>query len=146
MSDLHASAASRLHLAGQRYTRNRRLLVEALADADRPLTIPEILERCSRLPQSSAYRNLSVLEDAGLVARIVTHDEFARFELAEEVTDHHHHHLVCSGCGTIADFAMPQAAERALMRELTRVAGREGFDARDHRLDIVGLCRSCRPA
>lgn len=30
------------------------------------------------------YRNLGVLERAGVAVRIVTNDEFARFELAED--------------------------------------------------------------
>ena len=33
------------------------------------------------------YRNLSVLERAGVVQRIVTTDEWARYELAEDLTD-----------------------------------------------------------
>ena len=39
------------------------------------------------LAQSSAYRNLVVLEQAGAVNRIVTADDFARFELAQDLTE-----------------------------------------------------------
>lgn len=142
-ADLHDAAATRLRGTGQRYTANRRALVEILADADHPLTIPEILADRTRVPQSSAYRNLAVLEEAGVVHRVVTHDEFSRFELAEELTDRHHHHLVCSRCGSVTDFMMPEPFEETLDRELSRAAGREGFEPRRHRLDIVGLCAGC---
>lgn len=142
-ADLHDAAATRLRREGQRYTRNRRALVEVLADAEHPLTIPEILGHGTRVPQSSAYRNLAVLEEAGVVHRVVTHDEFSRFELAEELTDRHHHHLVCSRCGAVTDFTMPERFEEALERELSRAAERDGFESRRHRLDLVGVCAGC---
>ena len=33
------------------------------------------------------YRNLSILERAGVVQKVVTSDEWARFELAEDLTE-----------------------------------------------------------
>ena len=42
--DVHSVAASRLAAVGQRYTTGRRMVVETLQSAGRPLTIPEILE------------------------------------------------------------------------------------------------------
>ena len=63
--DLHTTAAARLREDEQRYTSNRRALVDVLAAADQPLTIPQVLERRSDLAQSSAYRNLAVNRSAG---------------------------------------------------------------------------------
>ena len=40
------------------------------------------------LPQSSAYRNLAVLEACGVVHRVAGTDELARFERAEDLTEH----------------------------------------------------------
>lgn len=143
-TDVHVTAAARLGDHGQRYTGNRRALVEVLAGADQPLTIVEILERRLDIPQSSAYRNLAVLEEAGVVHRIVTADEFARFELAEELTDDHHHHLICARCGSVTDFSVPPALERRLEQALDDVAAETGFAADHHRFDLVGRCASCR--
>src|SRR4051812_29663211 len=98
MPDLHAIASARLRADGQRYSTGRRALIDALHASDRPLSIPELLGSTPDLAQSSAYRNLAVLERAGVVRRIVTHDEFARYELAEDLTEHHHH-LICGRCG-----------------------------------------------
>jgi Fe2+ or Zn2+ uptake regulation protein len=140
--DLHATAAERLRHDGQRYTTQRRALVDLLAAVDQPLTIPQLLERQPGLAQSSAYRNLAVLERAGVVHRIVTSDEFARYELAEDLT-HHHHHLICSSCGEVTDFEVPPAVEHDLEAALDRVARRTGFTVRTHRLDLVGTCPSC---
>src|SRR5258706_12337081 len=67
MDDLDRVAALRLRKAGQRYTGNRRELLELFATVSEPLTIPEILAHRRDLAQSSVYRNLAVLEQAGLV-------------------------------------------------------------------------------
>ena len=140
--DVHATAAERLTADDQRYTTQRRGLVSLLADAPQPLTIPQLLERQPGLAQSSAYRNLAVLERAGVVHRIVTTDEFARYELAEDLT-HHHHHLICTSCGDVTDFEVSEAVEHDLEAALTTVAARAGFVVRHHRLDLVGTCPTC---
>jgi Fur family transcriptional regulator, ferric uptake regulator len=141
--DLHATVAARLGRAEQRYTRNRRAVVEILEEATRPLTIQEILGRSSGLAQSSAYRNLAVLEGTGVVHRVTSTDEFARYELAEDLTEHHHHHLICASCGQVSDFTVPAAVEEALETALAHAAGEHHFEAQHHRLDLVGRCRRC---
>lgn len=143
-ADLHMTVATRLRRDEQRYTRNRRALVEAMAAADRPLTIPELLDACHDVPQSSAYRNLAVLERAGVVYRVITSDEFSRYELSEALTDDHHHHLICSECGAVEDFSVPPNLEQRIERGLDEVAAETGFEAQYHRFDLVGLCAECR--
>jgi len=143
-SDLDQEAASRLRRLDQRYTRARRTLVGVLASAEAPLSIPQLLARDRALAQSSAYRNLAVLEQAGVVHRIVGSDEFSRYELAEDLTRHHHHHLICSRCGEVQDFTAPANIESDIDRALQRVAAQHGFDAKHHRLDLVGTCANCR--
>ena len=141
--DLHTAVAGRLLGDDQRYTANRRAVVDVLAEADRPLTIAEILERRT-LAQSSVYRNLVVLEAAGAVHRVVSTDEYARYELAEDLTDHHHHHLICASCGVVEDFTVAPALERTLESAMARVATETGFQPERHRLDLVGTCATCR--
>src|SRR3954469_7234242 len=125
LSELHPIAAERLRSDDQRYTAGRRAVVEVLHDAEQPLTIAQVLERRRDLPQSSVYRNLAVLERVGVVHRIVTTDEFARYELAEDLTEHHHH-LICSRCGDVADFTVSGAVEHDIEAALSRVAKRAG--------------------
>jgi Fur family transcriptional regulator, ferric uptake regulator len=144
-AELHRIAATRLKADGQRYTESRRQLVEVLAGAGQPLTIPDILERATGLPQSSVYRNLAVLERAGVVQRLVTTDEWARFELAEDLTEHHHH-LICNGCGLVRDFTVSAQLERSIDKALGAVADAAGFVLDHHRLDLVGRCADCAAA
>jgi len=116
-------------------------LLQILRSAVRPLTIHEILDRGSGLAMSSAYRNLTVLEHAGVVNRVITTEDFGRYELAEELTEHHHH-LVCSSCGLVRDLLSDVDAERLLSVAIRR-ATEQGFTPATHRLDIVGLCADC---
>ena len=141
-ADLHATASQRLRRDGQRYTTNRRVLVEVLETTDHPVTITEVLTQRSDLAQSSVYRNLAVLERAGVVQRIVTTDEWARYELAEPLAEHHHH-LICAACGAVVDFTVSEQLERSLDAALGRVALDNGFEVHDHRLDLLGRCATC---
>lgn len=143
VDDVHPAIAARLDDDGQRYTAGRRALVDVLVGAGRPLTAAEVVTEAD-LSQSSAYRNLAVLEAAGVVHRISGTDEFARFELAEDLTDHHHHHLVCTGCGAISDFTVPDHLEEAVDALAATVAGSAGFTVERHRLDLFGRCAACR--
>jgi len=142
VDELERTAAARLRDVGQRYTSSRAALVDVLAASGHPLTIPEILEARRGMPQSSVYRNLTVLEEAGLVQRVASSDEWARFELAEDLTEHHHHQI-CTSCGQVRDVTLPPAVERSLDASLGRVAAANGFTLQHHRLDLVGLCGDC---
>jgi Fe2+ or Zn2+ uptake regulation protein len=97
------------------------------------------------LKQSSVYRNLGALEQAGVVRRVVTGEGFGRYELAEDLTGHHHH-VVCSSCGAMEDVDFPPSFEAKLESQLGTVADRTGFSAVSHRLDLIGLCRACATA
>ena len=101
---VHEEVALRLAAQEQRYTAVRRSLVTTLAEAGRPLSIPEILASSLELPQSSAYRNVTTLIEAGVVRRVTGVDDHGRFELAEELAGHHHH-LACRRCGKVEDVA-----------------------------------------
>ncbi len=140
-AELDDTAAERLRSTGQRYTRQRRALVELLADARHPRSIPDILVVDPALAQSSIYRNLAVLEQAGVVRRVVTAD-FARYELAEDLTEHHHH-LICSACGSIEDFTASPQVERTVARAISEISGSTGFTPEHHRLDLIGVCAGC---
>ena len=139
---LHRMVEDRLKEVGQRYTVNRRSLVAALTTAKGPLAIADLLAATRRIPQSSAYRNLAVLEEAGVVSRVITEDDFARFELGEGLKEHHHH-LVCENCGRVEDVEIPETFERSIDQTLQRLARDAGFATIGHRLDLIGRCRSC---
>lgn len=141
-ADVHTTVASRLRRLDQRYTSNRRALVDALVGSGRPLTPAELAASGERA-LSSLYRNLGVLEEAGVLRRVASTDGQARFELAEELTEHHHH-LMCRRCGRVEDVDAPRPLETAMARVLEQVAAASGFHPEEHRIDVVGVCARCR--
>lgn len=140
---LHQAAASRLAALDQRYTARRRALVDLLHAAGRPLTVSEIV--AGGAPISSAYRNVTVLCEAGVARRIVGADDLGRFELSEDLSGHHHH-LVCESCGTVADARASSSLEEALEAAAGLAARESGFEITDHRIELVGRCPGCRPS
>jgi Fe2+ or Zn2+ uptake regulation protein len=141
-ADLHSTVTRRLRGVGQRFTTQRQGLVSVLERARKPLSTAEIV-RARTGPQSSVYRNLAVLEQAGVVRRVITEEGFARFELTEELTEHHHH-LICSNCGKVEDVTIPSNVESTMDRTADRLAKRSGFaEVSHHRLDLIGTCRAC---
>jgi Fe2+ or Zn2+ uptake regulation protein len=139
--DLHATATDRLRASGHRYTDQRRQLVELLAE-EGPLSIPQILVARRDLKQSSVYRNLADLEQAGIVHRVATDEEHGRYELTEDLIGHHHH-LICVSCGRVEDVTIGTGLESTIDRSLDRLAARAGFARVRHRLDLIGTCRDC---
>ena len=140
--DLHENVAARLAGRDGRYTGSRRDLIQALAEAGRPLTVDEIVERSPRQRPSSVYRNLAVFEAEGVVRRLAGVGDLARFELTEALVGHHHH-LACQVCGAMTDVQLPHDLELRLDEALTQLARSEGFTLSSHELDAVGVCQAC---
>ncbi len=140
--DLHLMAEQRVRAAQLMYTKGRRQLVELLADLSRPATMPELLEQQPRLTLSSVYRNMTDLETAGVVQKVIGSDERTRYELAEDLIGHHHH-SICTRCGTVDDFVIPTRTEKALDAALAKALAESGFRPSGHRLDVIGICTTC---
>lgn len=129
--------------AGQRYTPVRRTIVEVMVNSSTPLTIGDLLDQLTEIPQSSLYRNLAVLEQAEVVVRVKTSGDTGRYELSERLAGHHHH-LICSRCGAMKDIVVPSNMEKRLDESLHEIAKSEGYAMQHHRLDVVGVCKKCR--
>jgi Fe2+ or Zn2+ uptake regulation protein len=141
--DLHGVVEDRLRGADQRYTAGRRAIIGLLVSAGHPVSIGDIAESLPGLPRSSAYRHLTDLETAGIVRRVTASDEFTRFELAEDLTEHHHH-LLCVSCGKVIDVTLPAGFEQAVAQAISQLADAEHFEPHSHRLDVLGVCADCR--
>lgn len=141
--DLHELVEVRLRRSDLRYTSGRRALVELLASHGHPVSISDIAAQLPELPRSSAYRHLVDLQGAGLVRRIAASDEFARFELAEDLTEHHHH-LLCISCGRVIDVTPTPAFERTVAKMVQELAEKQDFDPSSHALDVLGHCSNCQ--
>ncbi|NOZ01724.1 MAG: transcriptional repressor [Deltaproteobacteria bacterium] len=85
---------------------------------------------------ATVYRTMKLLCDSGLACTRDFGDGFARYEALDPAG--HHDHLICTACGKIIEFG-----EEAIEELQEHVSRRHGFQMRDHRLDIYGLCREC---
>lgn len=142
-AEIHRTARDRIEASDQRYTPGRRAVVDVLAEVEGPITLPELIELAPTLAQSSAYRNLAVLEHVGVVRRLVHGGDHARYELAEDLTEHHHH-LICDSCGTVRDVTLTTDLERRLDAAFEELARGEGFEPGHHLIDLYGRCADCR--
>jgi Fe2+ or Zn2+ uptake regulation protein len=142
VDNLHELVEVHLRRSDLRYTDGRRAMVELLASFGDPMSISDIAAKLPGVPRSSAYRHLVDLQTAGVVRRIAAKDEFARFELAEDLTEHHHH-LLCTSCGRVIDVTPTPAFERTVARMVQELADQQQFVPVSHALDIVGYCAHC---
>ncbi len=139
MVDSVEAAETTLREHGLRVSSARRLVLEALFQADRPLSAEAIADGVpDRVPRSdlaSVYRNLETLEELGLIRHVHLGHGPGLYALAR---DGDREYLVCERCAAVQ--ALP-AADLDDVRELVRA--RHGFEASFHHFPIVGLCAEC---
>ena len=142
LTELHSQISNRLAQHEHRYTRGRQRLVEVLAQAGQPMTLPDIVGADPKVARSSAYRNLDVLLRCGAIRRINSGGDYTHFELAEPLLGHHHH-LICISCGSVEDVHLDSDIEHLVDKSLNEIASRTGFTPTHHSLDLHGLCSHC---
>lgn len=133
----------RLAEAAVRYTKGRRVVIGALAEADGPRSAAELSQVIGEsVPLSSLYRSLAVIEEAGVLAPHYSSRGLTRYELAEWLLGHHHH-LVCIECGQVLDLPVSDAIEGRLQEIVADVARDASFTEVSHILEIEGRCLRC---
>jgi Fur family transcriptional regulator, ferric uptake regulator len=94
-----------LHEAGLRGTAARIAVIQCLAREKSPLSHAEVTARLSEFgfDQSTIYRCLTELSEAGLLARLDLGDAVRRFELLRDTHSgvSEHPHFLCIDCGKI---------------------------------------------
>ena len=134
-----ADVRRRLRERGLRWTPQRRLLIEVMAETDGHITAVELVERCRaadpETTPSTIYRSLDVLEDLGLIRHCHGVDGREEFHVLPQTL---HGHLFCERCGGSWDIEASEAA--ALTRALRR---ERGFELDLSHLSVVGRCAEC---
>ncbi len=124
-----------LRAAGKRVTQERRAVL-AVLEANPHLEAAEIFEHavgiCSRINLSTVYRTLSLLHSLGVVEATGFGESHRHFESHHTV----HYHAVCQSCGAVLELPPTSA--------LAKLAEAEGFTVVEERVELVGVCRSCR--
>ncbi len=132
-----ADITSVLQASGCRMTRERTAVVDAILSGDDLFSIAAIVEAVPVAGRATVFRAVRLLVNLGLVCRVRLENGSVRYRLSGAAP--HHHHLVCTGCGSVEDFSDCDVA--AVSRT---VAGRTNYEIKGHRLELYGLCPSCR--
>lgn len=125
-----------------RLTPQRRAILGVLEAAAGPLTAREVLDQAGRdaetLGLATVYRNLNLLEEAGLIVAVHLPNDTTRYETAGA---RHHHHFRCESCDLV--FEVRGACPVSPLEGATLPGG---FRVRRHELTFYGMCGECREA
>jgi len=123
----------------QRLTPQRQAVLQVIRERDDHPTANEIFEAArKRLPSLSyatVYNSLKFLRESGLVRELAFGDSASRYD--REID--RHDHAICSHCGKLVDFDLPEAAE--IMRAAAR---KSRFKPESVHLTLTGVCPDCR--
>jgi Fur family transcriptional regulator, ferric uptake regulator len=132
-------AREALRARGLRWTPQRRLIVEVLAETTGHITGSELVDLCrardAETIPSTVYRTLDVLEDLGYVRH--SHGADGREEY-HVLPGGEHAHLRCLGCGGSWEIERDEA--RALV---DRIGATRGFEVTLSHVTIGGYCSGC---
>jgi Fur family peroxide stress response transcriptional regulator len=120
-------------------TPQRDAVLQVIREREDHPTANEIFQAAQvRLPgisYATVYNSLRYLKQAGLVHEIKFGDGASRYDRETE----RHDHAICSDCGKLVDFDLPQAAE------LIQAAARKSkFKPESVHLTLRGVCPDCR--
>ena len=132
-------AADRLTAAGERVTRQRLLVANALA-AGRQLTAEQLYRSLRRqvpgIGRATVFRTLETLVEAGVARRLELEGHVYAYVAC---LPEHHRHVACTRCGRVEEID-----EAYITPIAQRLAVDLGFEIDDARLDFYGRCATCR--
>lgn len=134
---------SALERRGVRLTRQRRVLLEVMDQAEQHLTADSILERAQkidpRVHRVTVYRTLEMLKSYGLLDELDLLHIHGHRHFYESHGPRDHIHVACLRCGKVRE------VESDLFEQLKRQVERDlGMQITVTRMEIGGLCESCR--
>ena len=130
-----------ISMRGLKSTRQRDIILDCFLSSDRHFSIEELylLLRAKHpgIGYATVYRTMKLFAESGIAQEIQFGDGQSRYEHLLE--GEHHDHLVCTRCGAIVEF------ENETIEQLqTEVARLHGFTIVSHKLELYGICSSCR--
>jgi len=123
----------------QRQTKQRQIILEELRRSRKHPTAAELYEsvrkRLPRISLGTVYRNLELLASAGHIRKLPLGGETMRYDgdLGR------HYHIRCVECGKIDDVEI-----QAFDLNAAGLALPGDYEILGHRLEFIGVCKSCR--
>lgn len=134
--------AETLRAAGLRMTKKRFGIIQALLEANSPLSLQDIQSRAEvhtslRPDYATVFRTVGAMEKLGLVHKVSLQRSCTYYEISDPRK--HYDHLVCRQCGQVVLIDIPcpiGEAEKTIARQY-------GFRELSHSLEFFGLCSAC---
>jgi Fur family ferric uptake transcriptional regulator len=127
--------------AGLKRTAQRDLILEVFLRTEEHLSSEDLYRLVQRedpaIGQTTVYRTLKLLTDAGLAREVRFGDGRTRYE--HNYKHPHHDHMICTECGKTIEFF---SADLEKLQD--KIAARHKFEISNHTLRMFGYCSDCR--
>ncbi len=128
--------------AGLKRTAQRDLILEVFLKTEQHLSSEELYRLVQiedpNVGQTTVYRTLRLLRDAGLAREARLGDNLTRFE--HNYNHPHHDHMICTECGRNIEFFSEELEELQ-----DAIAAQHNFETTNHSLRMWGVCEVCLP-
>jgi Fur family ferric uptake transcriptional regulator len=127
--------------AGLKRTAQRDLILDVFLRTEEHLSSEDLYSLVKRedqtIGQTTVYRTLKLLTDAGLAREVRFGDGRTRYE--HNYKHPHHDHMICTACGKTIEFFSDE-----LEKLQDKIAARHEFEITHHTLRMFGYCADCR--
>jgi Fur family ferric uptake transcriptional regulator len=127
---------------GMRITKNRTHILDALLQAEKPLSLDEIQIRAalkgSAPDYATVFRVMTLLESLQIAQKVHLNRSCSYYELLDP--QQHYDHIICTECGNVTvmvDSCPVEKVERQIEK-------RYGYSEIRHSLEFFGKCRKCK--
>lgn len=122
-----------------RMTNQREIILKELRDSRQHLSADELYDRVKkvmpRISLATVYRNLEILSEAGMIAKLEISGRQKRFDYDVEV----HDHIYCVQCHRVDNLEI----DRQEAHDVPEISGK-GYEVTGYRLEAAGICPECQ--
>ena len=126
---------------GMNTTNQRRIIAETFFKLAGHHSLEEFYQIVAQIDpnigQTTVYRTLKLLCEAGFATEIHFGDDITRYEVANPTS--HHDHLICLHCGKVVEIYDPRIEQWQ-----KDIADQHGFSLKGHMHNLYGTCSHCR--
>ncbi|HHD64856.1 MAG TPA: transcriptional repressor [Desulfobulbaceae bacterium] len=122
-----------------RLTTQRQIILEELSKVKTHPTASEVYDmvrkRLPRIGLGTVYRNLELMAENGMIAKLEVGGTQKRFDATTES----HYHIRCSCCGKVEDIDIP------IIDSLVGTAAKNSsYQIFGHHIEFTGICSECQ--
>ena len=138
---LNNDLLERLKLTKLRVTLPRRIVLEILDEADKPLNPYEIVDiaqaKGKKIDVVTVYRIMDAFEDFDIVHKLKGSNKF--MICSTPCDDHCHHQFICDSCGSVDDLHID---DHGFLKKIAEKYSQ--IEISGHYFELSGLCKKCK--